>query len=69
MVPRVAMKGGSLNWPTKKPLISPTTRQHSRVMRIASKGFTPATIRVAEVMALMPTTEPMDRSMLPVMRT
>ena len=43
-------------------------RQHTRVTRMAAMGWTPMVIRVAETMALMPATEPMDRSMLPVIR-
>lgn len=66
MVPRVAMKGGSLNLPTRVPLITPQTRQHSSATAMAMTGCTPMVIRVADTMALMPTMEPMDRSMFPV---
>ena len=40
--------------------------QQTSVIRAASTGLTPIVISVADIMAPMPTTEPMDRSMLPV---
>ena len=66
MVPMVAMNGGRRNLPTSSPLTRPTARQQTSATRIAMHTFTPALISVAEIMALMATTEPMDRSMLPV---
>ena len=69
MVPRVAMKGGSLNLPTSTPLTKPTAIQHTNATRMATRGLKPLHIMVAEIMALMPSTEPMDRSMLPVIHT
>ena len=63
------MKGGSWNFPTRMPLITPMARQQINVMRIAAMGLTPCVIRVADIMALMPTTEPMERSIFPVMST
>ena len=62
------MKGGSFHLPTSSPLSTPMTKQHTNAMRMAATGWTPLVMRVAEIMALMPATEPMDRSMLPVMR-
>ena len=35
---------------------------------MATNGFTPIAIRVAEIMALIPTMEPMERSIFPVIR-
>ena len=35
---------------------------------IATNGLTPIAIRVAEIMALIPTMEPIERSMFPVIR-
>ncbi len=67
MVPKVAMKGGSLNRPTKMPLITPQTRQQARATAIAITGLISMVISVAETMALMPTMDPMERSILPVM--
>ena len=68
MVPSVAMNGGSLNFPTNIPLITPVTRQHAIATAIATNGLTPIAIRVAEIMALIPTMEPIERSMFPVIR-
>ena len=62
------MKGGSLNLPTRTPLITPTARQQTMAARMAMMAATPLLIMVAEIMADMATTEPMDRSMLPVIR-
>ena len=67
MVPMVAMNGGRRNLPTSRPLTRPTARQHTSATMMAMNTLTPALISVAEIMALMATTEPMDRSMLPVM--
>ena len=61
------MKGGSWNLPTSMPLSTPTSKQATSVIRMAGMGCMPPDISVPEIMALMPTTEPMDRSMLPVM--
>ena len=69
MVPRVPMKGGSLNLPTSTPLMRPTARQATRSTSRASSTGAPLQIMVAEIMADMPSTEPMDRSMLPVIHT
>ena len=69
MVPKVPMKGGSLNLPTSTPLIKPMAIQAMKLTRIATMGWEPLHIMVAEIMALMPRTEPMDRSMFPVMQT
>ena len=69
MVPRVAMNGGSWNFPTRIPFTTPMARQQTSVISMAAMGLTPWVIRVAAIMALMPTTEPMDKSMLPVMST
>ena len=49
------------------PLSTPTSKQATSVIRMAGMGCMPPDISVPEIMALMPTTEPMDRSMLPVM--
>ena len=68
MVPRVAMNGGSLNFPTNIPFTTPVTRQHIIATAMATNGFTPIAIRVAEIMALIPTMEPMERSIFPVIR-
>ena len=69
MVPKVAMKGGSLQFATSWPLRTPTAMQQTKVMTTAAHGLTPLVMRVAEIMQLMPTTEPIERSMLPVMST
>ena len=70
IVPRVAINGGSLNFATSKPLSTPISRQQSRVTSRAGIGLMiPFDIRVAATIVLMPTTEPMDRSILPVIRT
>ena len=67
MVPIVAMKGGRRNLPTSTPLTAPTAKQQISATRMAMGTMTPEDIIVAEIIALMATTEPMDRSMLPVM--
>ena len=69
MVPRVPMKGGSLNLPTSTPLTKPMAMQQIKATRTATMGLEPLHMRVAEIMALMPSTEPIDRSMLPVIHT
>ena len=69
MVPNVAIKGGSLQPATSVPLIKPVSTQMAMVSRQAASGCQPLHISVAEVMQLMPSTEPIDRSMLPVMST
>ena len=69
IVPNVAINGGNLNFPTKVPLINPTIRQHTMVIRIADGAEIPPVIRVAEIIALIPTTELMDKSMFPVINT
>ncbi|MPN37498.1 hypothetical protein SDC9_185017 [bioreactor metagenome] len=69
MVPSVAMKGGNLNLPTKMPFAMPTIRQLIIVIKMASGAAIPLVISVADIMALMPTTDPMERSILPVINT
>ena len=69
MVPKVAMKGGSLQPATSTPLIRPVAMHSAMVTMQAARGCQPLHIRVALVMQLMPSTEPMDRSMLPVIST
>ena len=68
MVPSVAMKGGSLNLPTSKPLITPTARQQTIAAQTATMAAVPWLIIVAEIIADIATTEPMERSMFPVIR-
>ena len=69
MVPSVAMKGGSLHLATSWPLSTPTKMQQTKVIPTATQGLIPLVINVAEIIQLIPTTEPMERSMLPVIRT
>ena len=54
--------------PTSRPLITPTIRQQAMAAAMAMMAATPLLIMVAEIMADMATTEPMDRSILPVIR-
>ena len=63
------MNGGSLNFPTRYPLTTPISKQLTSAIRIASTGFIPPVIRVAEIMALIPTMDPIARSMFPVSST
>ena len=69
MVPRVAMKGGRPNFATSPPFRTPTSRQQNTVTPAATQGFIPLVISVADSMQLIPATEPIDRSMLPVIST
>ena len=68
-VPRVATKGGSLHFATSTPLAVPVAMQAIMVSSSASRGCMPLHMSVALIMQLMPTTEPMDRSMLAVIST
>ena len=63
------MKGGRLNFATSPPLRTPTSRQQTTVTAAATHGFIPLVIRVADSMQLIPVTEPIERSMLPVIST
>jgi len=69
IVPSVAMNGGSLQRATSSPFRIPTTRLDASVIAIAKSGLTPKHISVALIMQLMPSTEPIDRSMFPVIST
>ena len=69
IVPSVAINGGSLNFPTKYPLIIPITRQLNNAISIASIGLIPPVIKVAAIIALIPTIDPIDRSIFPVINT
>ena len=68
-VPSVATKGGSLNFATREPLTTPVASAAAKATRIAGMGWLPLQIIVAIIMQVMPTTEPMDRSMFAVIRT
>ena len=69
MVPSVAINGGSLNFPTRYPFTTPTTRQAISAITIARNGAIPVVIKVAAIIALIPTMDPIDRSMFPVIST
>lgn len=69
MVPSVAMKGGQL-------AVCDELSVEDADRDAADEGdddrrprVDPLVMRVAEIMQLMPTTEPIERSMLPVMST
>src|SRR5574344_1100468 len=69
IVPRVAMNGGSLQNETRNPFKNTIRRQQIIVSTTANQGLIPLHIRVALIIQLMPTSEPIERSMLPVIRT
>ena len=69
IVPSVAINGGSLHSATSNPFAAPMARQHTSVITTAAHGFTPLVISVALIIQLMPISEPIDKSMLPVMST
>ena len=70
MVPSVAMKAGSLVTDTSKPLTRPTRQHAASVTPLATHGsIPPLVIRVAEIMLDIPATEPIERSMPPVIMT
>ena len=50
-------------------MITPITSATSSVTMIATIGLTPCVISVADIIALIPTTAPMERSMLLVIIT
>ena len=63
------MKAGRFMMATSTPLSAPVVMQAAMVISSASSGCMPLHISVALIMQLMPTTEPMDRSMLAVIST
>jgi len=70
IIHKVAMCGGNLTLPTKVPLIKPMNKQQTMVIRNAYSGDIPGLyISSEEIIALIPTIEPMDRSIFPVIRT
>jgi hypothetical protein len=70
MVPRVAINAGSFAFEIRIPLIRPMLQQHSKVIRIAGTGpIFPAVIKVADIMQDIPATEPIDKSIPPVINT
>ncbi|MPM27260.1 hypothetical protein SDC9_73770 [bioreactor metagenome] len=69
MVPKVAINGGSFAKLTSNPFERPNARQQTMVMSTAIKGVTPLVMSVALIIVLIPTTDPMERSMFPVIRT
>ncbi len=70
MVPKVAINAGSFAFDTKMPFTRPTT-QHANIVRIhAGRGsIPPAVINVADIIHDIPATEPIERSIPPVIKT
>ena len=69
IVPNVAINGGSLKPATKYPFTTPTAKLAINVINVAIQGFIPLVIIVALIIVDIPTIEPIERSIFPVMST